>query len=140
MAVQVFLNFDGNCREAVEFYADIFGCEKPVFQTYGDIPKDVGYPPLPEEQQKLILYTDLKIADSTVMFSDCPPVYELIKSNNINLTVVAKDKTEAERWFNGLKEGGSVHMELQTTFFSPYYGMLVDKFGIPWQVMLSPAE
>ncbi len=131
MAVEVFVNFNGNCREAVSYYADIFGVEVPQFMTFGE-----GSPehPVPEQAKDWIMYSALKIAGSTVMFSDCFPGMTLIQGNNITLTIGSKDAAELTGYFNRLKEGGTVQMELQETFWSKCYGMCTDKFGIPWQV------
>lgn len=134
MAVNVFINFNGNCREAVEFYAKVFDCEKPTFMTYGEIPPTQEFPPLPEELKGLILYTSLKIENSTVMFSDTTPNMHFVPGNNINITVGSKDMDKIKLWFSRLKEGGAIHMEPQKTFWSDCYAMLVDKFGIPWQL------
>ncbi len=132
MALQVFVNFDGNCREAVEFYAKVFQTEKPKFMTYGDTPPDPGMP-LDESEKKLIMYTDLSVAGATVMFSDVPPGMPFVKGTNISLTVVSKDKEEIKRLYKELAQGGEVDMELQETFWSDLYGMVTDRFGIGWQ-------
>ncbi len=136
MAVDVFINFKGNCREAVEFYAKVFDCEKPKIMTYSEIPQDQNYPPISEEQKNLILYTSLNIAGSNVMFSDIPAEVPFTQGTNINVTIGSKDAEKIKQWFERLKEDASVHMELQKTFWSDCYGMLTDKFGIPWQFSL----
>lgn len=131
MSVDVFVTFQGNCREAVNYYAEVFGSEPPQFMTFGS--GDMGQP-IPEEAKDWIMYTDLKIAGSTVMFSDSFPGMPLVQGNNITLTISTKDIDELTGYFNRLKEGGQVQMELQETFWSKCYGMLTDKYGIPWQV------
>ncbi len=134
MAVDVFLNFDGNCREAVEFYAKVFDCDQPKFMTFGDMPPVENFPPISDELKTRILYTALNISGSTMMFSDITPEMKFVPGNNVNLTVGSKDKEDIKRWFERLKDGASVHMEPQKTFWSDCYAMLVDKFGIPWQL------
>ncbi len=134
MSVQVFLNFNGNCREAVEFYAKVFDCEAPRFMTFGDVPPGQDFPPIPDEQKKLVLYTELNIEGSKMMFSDTTPAMKLNIGNNVNITVGSKDMDKIKIWFDRLKEDGAVHMEPQKTFWSDCYCMLVDKFGIPWQL------
>ncbi len=131
MSVEAFVNFSGNCREAVMYYAEVFGTEPPQFMTFGE---GSGEYPVPQEAKDWIMYTNLKIAGSNVMFSDCFPGMPLIQGNNITLTIGSKDAEELTGYFNRLKEGGSVQMELQKTFWSECYGMLTDKYGIPWQV------
>lgn len=134
MAIDIFINFKGNCREAVEFYAEVFKTEKPQIMTYGSTPPQPGQEfPLFEEVKNLIMYASLNINGSTVMFQDVFPSMPLATGNNINLTIAMKDIDEIKTIFNKLKEGGTVNMELQETFWSKCYGSVVDKFGIPWQ-------
>ena len=132
MAVDVFLNFNGNCREAVEFYVKVFGTEKPQILSFGDAPSDTKFP-MPEEAKNLVMYTSIKINGSNVMFSDTSPGMPFIAGNNISLTISSKDVEEIKSLFNKMKEGGVVVMDLQETFWSKCYGMVTDKFGIPWQ-------
>lgn len=131
MAVDVYLNFNGNCREAVEFYASVFGTEKPQIMAYGDVPPDPNYS-MPEEAKNLVMHTRLNISGSNVMFSDTFPGMPFIPGNNISLTINSSDINEVKSSFNKLKEEGTVDMELQETFWSKCYGSLTDKFGIPW--------
>ncbi|WP_394137843.1 VOC family protein [Cytobacillus oceanisediminis] len=131
MAVNAYLNFNGNTREAVEFYAEVFETEKPEIMTFGDSPPNPEYP-LPEEAKNLVMHTRLNICGSNVMFSDTFPGMPFTVGNNINLAIVIKDPDDLKKYFNKLKEGGTVGMELQETFWSKCYGQLTDKFGITW--------
>jgi PhnB protein len=139
MAVDVFINFNGTCRNAVEFYAKVFNAEKPKFMTFGDTPESPEFP-LTEEAKNLIMYTYLNINGSNVMFSDIPPSMTFIEGNNISLIIGSTDLDEIKSLFDKLKEGGSVDMELQETFWSKCYGSLTDKFGIRWQLSYSSGE
>lgn len=139
MAINVYINFNGNCREAVEFYAQVFGTEKPKIMTYGETPPDPEYP-LPEEAKNLIMHTRLIITGSTIMFSDVFPGNELILGNNITLAVVSNNIEEIKLLFNKLKDGGTVGMDLNETFFSKCYGSLTDRFGIEWQLSYDNGE
>lgn len=132
MAVEVYLNFNGNCREAAEYYAEVFGTEKPQIMTFGEAPPNPQYV-LPEEAKNLVMHTRLNLSGSNVMFSDVFPGMPFVAGNNISLTVVSKDIEEVKALFHKLKEGGKVGMELQETFWSKCYGSLTDKFGIEWQ-------
>lgn len=132
MAVEIFVNFNGNCREAVEFYAGVFGSEKPKFMTFGEAPPDPNFQHT-EKTKDLIMYTSLNICGSTVMFSDTFPGMPYVAGDNISLTVTSNNVDEIKTYFNKMKEGGSVDMELQETFWSKCYGSVTDKFGIPWQ-------
>ncbi|MFJ5623950.1 VOC family protein [Peribacillus loiseleuriae] len=132
MSVDVYLNFNGNCREAVEFYAQVFETEKPQIMTFGESPPNPEFP-LPEEAKNLVMHTRLNISGSNVMFSDVFPGMPFIKGNNISLAIVSENLDEIKSQFDKLKEGGTVGMELQETFWSKCYGQLTDKFGIGWQ-------
>ncbi|WP_419961300.1 VOC family protein [Psychrobacillus sp. BM2] len=132
MAVDVYLTFNGNCREAAEFYAEVFKTEKPEIMTFGDSPQNPDYV-LPEEAKDLVLHTRLNINGSNVMFSDTFPGSPFVAGNNISLAFVSKEEDMVKSAFNALKEGGKVSMDLQETFWSKCYGSLRDKFGIEWQ-------
>jgi len=135
MSFDVFLNFDGDCRQALEFYAEVFQLGKPgPCMTYGDAP---GMQ-IPDEAKDRVLYATLPVFGSNMMFSDCPPGQHYVKGTNIALTLGTNDAKEIERLYNALKEGGMVNMELGKTFFSELYAMVTDKFGITWQLSKSP--
>ena len=86
MTVDVYLNFNGDCREAVEFYAEVFETEKPQIMTFGETPLDPGYP-MPEETKNLVMHSRLNISRSRVMFSDTFPGMPFVKGNNITLAL-----------------------------------------------------
>ncbi|WP_339251226.1 VOC family protein [Sporosarcina sp. FSL W8-0480] len=133
MAINVYLNFNGNCRQAAEFYAEVFNTEKPQIMTFGEAPPNPEYP-LPEEAKDLVMHTRLNINGSNVMFSDTFPGWPFIQGNNVSLAFVSNDIEEIKRVFDRLKEGGKVAMDLQETFWSKSYGTLQDQFGIEWQL------
>ncbi len=135
MVVTVYINFNGNCREAVEFYAEVFNTEKQEIMTFAEMPPDPEFE-VPEEARDLVLHTSLDINGSTIMFSDILPDTTFITGNNISLTVMTTSVEETEKLFDRLKEGGNVEMELEETFWSKCYGSLTDKFGIVWQLMI----
>lgn len=132
MSIQAYINFDGNCEEAVKYYAEIFGTDEPQIMYFREMPPNPDFE-LPEEAMGLVLHTSLVIHDTTVMFSDIFPGMPFTVGNNISLTLLSTDLDEVESLFNKLKEHGSVEMELQETFWSKLYGSLIDKFGIVWQ-------
>lgn len=133
MAIEVYFIFDGNCREAVEFYADVFGTERPRIMTFGDSPQNPSFP-LPEEAKDRVMHAELYIQGSHVMFSDTFPGSPYSVGNNISLAVISSDQDEIKSYFGKLSEGGTVSMELQETFWSKCYGSLTDKFGVNWQL------
>jgi PhnB protein len=86
------------------------------------------------------MHTFLIISDSMVMFSDVPPGMPFTQGNNISLTVVSKDENVIRSAYEKLKEGGTVLMELQQTFWSKCYASVTDKFGIIWQLSLESEQ
>lgn len=139
MSVDIYLNFNGNCREAVEFYAKAFNTEAAQMMTFGEAPPNPNFQ-LPEEASNLIMHARLTISGSNVMFSDVFPGTPFEMGNNISLTIVSKNVDEIKSAFAVLKEGGTVGMELQETFWSKCYGQVTDKFGVIWQLNLDNGE
>ncbi|WP_417900212.1 VOC family protein [Bacillus haimaensis] len=139
MSVDVYLVFNGNCREAVEFYARVFKTEAPRIMTFGDSPPNPDYP-LPEEAKELVMHTRLNIDGSNVMFSDTFPGQPFVAGNNITLALISKNMDDLKSWYEQLKDGGTVGMELQETFWSKLYGQVTDKFGIHWQINYDNGE
>ena len=134
MKLELFINFDGNCREAVEFYAMVFKSEVKNLCTYGQTPPDPKFPVAEADKDK-VCYCDVLIGGLTVMFSDVPTGSPFVAGNNITPTISVDSKEEVERIFNKLKTGGEAYMELQQTFFSELFGMAKDKFGVIWQIL-----
>ncbi|MFE7064988.1 VOC family protein [Sutcliffiella sp. NPDC057660] len=139
MSVDVYLVFNGNCREAVEFYAKVFKTEAPRIMTFGDSPPNPDYP-LPEEAKELVMHTRLNIDGSNLMFSDTFPGQPFVAGNNITLALISKNMDDLKSWYEQLKDGGTVGMELQETFWSKLYGQVTDKFGIHWQINYDNGE
>jgi len=133
MPINAYVIFNGNCRQAVEFYAEVFQTSKPQIVTYGEGSPDDAEFSLPEEFKSKVMHTELIIDGSTVMFSDAYPGKPFVAGNNISLTLGTTDLDVVKHAFSRLAEGGTITMELQETSWSKYYGMLTDKFGIEWQ-------
>ena len=138
MALEVYLYFDGNAREAVEFYSKVFDTPLNEIATYADMPTDSDMA-IPENAADLIMNTSLMIHGTSVMFSD---VYQemgmdtLSVGNNVALVVSDPSEVVIRNLFDQLKKGGSVTTELEKTFWSPLYGRVCDKFGIYWETMV----
>ncbi|WHX47264.1 VOC family protein [Paenibacillus woosongensis] len=139
MAVDVYFNFNGNCREAVEFYADVFNTGAPHIMTFAEAPPNPGYK-LPDEAKDLVMHARINIKGSNVMFSDVFPGMPYVQGNNITLAFISDDLEEVKSVFHKLKEGGTVNMELQETFWSKCYGSVKDKFGTEWQISHDSGE
>lgn len=137
MKFEVFLNFnDGKAREAAEFYASVFGSEVKDIMRYGDAPVDPNYP-IKESERDRLMYATVKIADKNVMFMDMSADFPITMGNNITPCITLGDHAEIDRLFKELSEGGSVMTAPQKTFFSEYYAMLTDKFGITWHIYVA---
>ncbi len=133
MSLSAYLRFNGNCRQAVEYYSEVFGCQKQNIMTFGQFHNASDFP-MPEEVKNHVMHTFLSIEGHDLMFSDCPPGMPITQGDNFSLAYNVKDKDKITRIFNRLKsDGGQVIMDLQQTVWSDCYGAVIDKFGITWQ-------
>jgi PhnB protein len=133
MNVQPYLFFEGQCEEAIAFYRGAVGAEVQMQMRYKDSPEQETAPPHAHPEK--IMHATLKIGGSTVMMSDghCSgkPAF-----NGVSLALTVRDEAAAQRAFAALAEGGQPTMPLTKTFFSPQFGMLMDRFGLMWMVMV----
>ena len=133
MSLNAYIRFNGNCRQAVEYYSEVFSCQKQNIMTFGQFHNESDLY-MSEDEKNQGMPTTLSINGYDVMFSDCPPGMPATQGDNFSLAYSTKDKDEMIRIFNHLKDdNGQVFMELQETFWSSLYGSLTDKFGISWQ-------
>jgi PhnB protein len=130
MSIHPYLFFGGNCRDAFTRYQEIFGGEL-VLLPMGDAPGDE---PVPAEQADLIIHAALKFDDQLLMGSDDPTSDPFGPVQGMQVNYAADDVDEARRTFDALADGGTVHQPLIETFFSPAFGMCVDRFGTPWMI------
>lgn len=133
MFIQPYLYFNGSCREALEFYTEVFETEEPEIMTFGDVPFDPDNT-VSGEMRHYVMHAKINIKGTELLLSDVFAGATFVAGNNVHLTIISEDMEEIKTLFGRLKEGGSVDMELQETFFSKCYGSLKDKFGIPWQL------
>jgi PhnB protein len=131
-----YLNFDGNCEEAFNFYRTVFGGEFATVMRYKEMPADFQ---MPESESKKIMHMALPIGQgSMLMGSDTPPsMGPTVIGSNVSISITAASEAEAARLFNGLSAGGQVTMPLDKAFWGDYFGMLTDKFGVHWMVSYS---
>jgi len=130
MKLNAYLNFKGDCAEAFKFYEKTFGGKITFQQTFGDSPMKGDVPP---EWSGKLMHVTLEVGSATVMGSDAPPDrYQKPQGFFVALSVSRPE--DADRIFGALAAGGSVHMPIQKTFWAERFGMLVDRFGIPWSV------
>ncbi|MFQ3786298.1 VOC family protein [Halomonas sp. A29] len=141
MQLSTYLIFDGNCREAFEFYQRCFDAKLEAMATYAEMPASEGME-IPEEAGNLVMHARLRIGNQTLMASDnspaCPAPYEGIKGASIAVGVDSVQ--EAERLFNALADNASVQMPLEETFWAHRFGMLTDRYGVAWMINYDKEE
>ena len=132
MPVLTYLSFNGNCREALDFYRSVFGGEYVIIQTFGDGPPDMG---VPESDRDKIMHATLTVGDGVIMGSDMPSNFgpPPVVGNNFSLSYPTQSREETDELFAKMSEGGKVTMPLQDMFWGSYFGACTDKFGINWQ-------
>ena len=130
--INPYINFDGTCGEAFDFYKSAFGGEFAAKQKFGEVPgMDV-----PPEQKERVMHVALPIGKTALLMgSDWSPQFgPMVRGNSFAVTVNTEDKGEADRLFNALSAGGKVTMPMSEAFWGAYFGMFADKFGIQWMV------
>ncbi|MDN7241660.1 VOC family protein [Planococcus sp. N028] len=132
MPVNPYLTFNGNCREAIEYYADVFRLPGPEPMTFGQVPPEEGST-IPPEMKDLVMHAHLNIHGTPVLFSDAFPQSPVVFGKNVTLAITSDDLDRLHKEFAALREGGRVIMDFQKTFFSPAYGVVEDKYGVEWQ-------
>ena len=136
MDINPYLNFNGNCAEAFRFYAEVLGGTIVMSQTHGE---SAVRDHVPAAWHDKILHIQLQAGRATLMGSDAPPDhYAKPQGLSVSIQVTASD--EGARIFKALSQNGSVTMPYQATFWSPGFGMAIDRFGTPWMVNCVPAE
>lgn len=124
LGIKPYLSFNGNCKDAIDFYTACLGGTVLFSQTYGDSPMDA------EGMSDKIMHTSIQIGDSVIMACDSPGGYT--PGNNISLALGTEDVAKAEKMFHNMSDGGTVLMPMQETFWAERFGMLTDKFGVNW--------
>lgn len=137
MQITPYLCFEGRCEEAVEFYRRALGAEVTMLSHFKDIPpSEQGGCPVPPEMGEKVMHTSLRIGETTIMASDgrCTgqPNFQ-----GIALSLTVSDAARADQFFNALADGGQVQMPMTETFFSPWFGMVADRFGVSWMILVA---
>jgi PhnB protein len=137
MSAVVYLNFDGVAEQAIDFYAKALNATEVKKVKFKDFPQDPNYP-LPENELNMVMESSIAFAGGKIMMSDILPsmknvMGELVKGNNILISIVNEDQQTLENYFSNLSDGGYVIMPLSNTPWSSCFGMLVDKFGVCWK-------
>ena len=130
MPLQPYVFFDGRCDEAIELYKSALGAEVKMLMRFGEAPAGQQQMPQPKDR---VMHARLEIGGSVMLASDgqCggSPTFQ-----GFGLTLTTHDIEDAKRKFGALTEGGQVRMPLDKTFFSPCFGMVVDRFGVLWMI------
>ena len=130
MQLNPYLFFNGQCEEAFKFYAQCLGGKiKATFPYEGTPMADH----VPATWRNKVMHTTLVVGDQELMGSD-PPPDSYRKPQSFSVTLNFKDPKEGERIFHALSENGTVMMPFASTFWSAGFGMLIDRFGIPWMI------
>ena len=132
MQVQPYLSFDGRCDEALDFYKKALDAKVNVLMRFKDAPDQSMISPGNEAK---VMHASIRVGESTVMMSDgrCTGKPDF---KGISLSLLPKTEAEAEKLFAALSDGGQVQMPLTKTFFSPRFGMVADRFGVSWMIVV----
>jgi PhnB protein len=137
MLVQPYLFFEGRCEEAIEFYRGALGAEVEMLMHFKDSPEPPQPGMIPPGAENKVMHACFRVGDTRVIASDgrCggKPSFQ-----GFSLSLTVANDTEAERLFAALSDRGQVQQPLIKTFFSSRFGMVADRFGVPWMVIVAP--
>jgi PhnB protein len=129
-----YLVMDGDAKEAIKFYEDVFDAKNEGVLTFGQMPPNPDFP-IPEEAKDRVSHATLTIGESQLMFSDTFPGQPHQKDGTqVTICINVSDQEQSYKIFDALQQGGEVTMSLQKTDFSPAYGIVKDKFGVTFQI------
>jgi PhnB protein len=137
MQVQPYVFFDGRCEEAFEYYRRTLGAEQKMLLRFKDSPEPHQPGMVAPGSENKVMHMQFRIGETTILASDgrCggQPNFQ-----GFALSLTVKEVAEAERLFAALADGGKVQMPMNKTFFSPRFGMVIDRFGVFWMVYVAP--
>ena len=136
-AVNPYLNFNGTCEEAFNFYKSVFGGEFPYIGRFKDMPPMEGCGPISEADGQKIMHVSLPISKETILMgSDTSEAFgpAVQAGTNFAVSINADSEEEAQKLFDGLSAGGTITMPMAKSFWGAFFGMFTDKFGIQWMV------
>lgn len=132
MTFTPYMFFDGNCSEAIDFYAVVFGADNVVKMPFSDAPPDVGLPALDDR----FMHAQIDVGDTVLMCSDVADTTQFEPLAGFAVAHQTKTLEEAKTKFERLSDGGKVTMPFEATFFSSGFGVCYDKFGTHWMIMV----
>ena len=132
MQVQPYLFFDGRCEDAVNFYRKTLGAEVVMLMRFKDSPDPAMSPPGSGDK---VMHMSFRVGDTTILASD-GECGGRAKFQGVSLSLTVNSPADAERVFAALADGGQVQMPLTQTFFSPRFGMVADRFGVSWMIVV----
>ena len=137
MLIEPYLFFEGRCEEALDFYRSALGAEVGPLMRYKESPEPHQPGALPPGSENKVMHAVVKIGDTKVMVSDgrCSGRAAF---QGFALTINAPDVARADQMFAALADGGQVQMALAKTFFSQRFGMVTDRFGVLWMIIVMP--
>jgi PhnB protein len=137
MQVQPYLFFDGKCEEALDFYRKTLDAKVESVMRFKDSPAPAQPGSVPPGAENKVMHAAFRIGETTLMASDGNntghPTFQ-----GISLTLTAANDAEADRLFAALQDGGKVQLPLTKTFFSSRFGMVADRFGVAWMIVVMP--
>lgn len=142
--VSIYLNFPDKTEEAFNFYKSVFGGEfEGGITRFGDMPTAKNAPELSDSEKNLVMHVLMRLPGNLkLMGSDAPASmgFKVNIGNNFYINLEPDNRTETNRLFNALSEGGKKEQDLQEMFWGDYYGTCTDKFGIRWMFNCSSKE
>ena len=135
MTINPYLNFNGTCEEAFNFYKSVFGGDFAHVSKFSEMPPNPEWP-ISDEDKNKIMHVSLPIGPNILMGSDTLSMMQdkMVQGTNFQVSINTETTEEADRVFNALSEGGHVTMPMNKTFWNAYFGSFTDKFGISWMV------
>ncbi len=135
MRIEPYLFFNGRAEEAIEFYRKALGAEVQTLMRFSESPDPVPEGMIPPGFENKVMHSSITVGGASVMISDgdssAAPAF-----SGFALALEADDGEQLRSWFDALSEGGQVKMPVGKTFFAEHFGMVSDKFGVDWMLIV----
>jgi len=128
-----YIVLNGNAKEAIAFYQQALDAKLTYSQSFGEMPESPDFP-IAAEAKDLIAHAAVQVGDHEIMFSDTFPGSPYQIGQQVSICISTEDASKSKQYFEALKQGGRVDMELQETFFSPAYATVTDKYGVTFHI------